>query len=298
MSERQALDFLVFAAPKCATTSLHEALYSHPKIEVPRDKELPFFCDDRMFKQGLPHLETFFSKPNSFRGTISPQYAVGKDVSRTETADRIADLLPDVKLVALFRHPVKRAYSHHKMLVSRNHETRSFTEAIEDVKAGKPNLPSYPDPDMDYVMGSSYGSLLDLYYARFNKSQIKVLYTEELIANPTAVVSELVSWLGLDQLEYEIDLTKARTGGSKPKVGALTPGKIFAVPGVKKAWSQLPTKLTKPVEYRINLWNTKPDDDSLDPQSEIYAEMVDLLSDEVARLRELTGTPNPWGDWD
>lgn len=298
MTNQDPLDFIVFAAPKCATTSLYEALSNHPEVELPNNKELPFFCDNRIYAKGITSLDQHFSGHDSLRGTVSPQYGVGKDVSREETANRIANLLPNVKLIALLRHPVKRAYSHHKMLVSRSHETRTFEQALADCVAGKPNLASYQDPDMDYLMGSSYGSLLQIYRDRFSSSQIKVIFTEELLAKPARTINELTTWLGLKPMETEIDLTRTRVGGSKPKVSALTPGKVFSIPGVKRAWNSLPAKMTKPVEYRMNLWNTRPDSDSIESTNPAYSTAVDLLSHEVKLLSELIGRGNPWKDWD
>ena len=49
MTGGEAIDFLVIGAPKSGTTSLFEYLRGHPEIELPPDKEAPYFSDDRIY---------------------------------------------------------------------------------------------------------------------------------------------------------------------------------------------------------------------------------------------------------
>jgi len=99
--------FIILGAGKSGTSSLFYYLSSHPQVIKPIKKQLAFF--DHGFKKGLPYYLSLFPSglfPNQISGESTPGYLVYASV-----APRIAELLPNVRLLAVVRDPVERAWS-------------------------------------------------------------------------------------------------------------------------------------------------------------------------------------------
>ena len=125
MPERR-LDFLVIGAQKAGTTSLFEYLRRHPEVELPPDKEAPFFSHDPTWALGWePYIERTFGRRDAGkkRGTVTPQYMAGGvfgaapgaldgHYDESTVPLRIQKYAPDVRLIVLLREPISRAISH------------------------------------------------------------------------------------------------------------------------------------------------------------------------------------------
>ena len=117
-------EFLIIGAPKAGTTALHSALALHPDVFMTTPKEPKYWmCGDAppphwtgpgdahsqqewvwrrrdyeaLFEPGAQHRA---------RGESTPFYLWSYPAQR-----RIAEHLPDVKLIAVVRDPIDRAYS-------------------------------------------------------------------------------------------------------------------------------------------------------------------------------------------
>ena len=135
-SLRTLPDFLIIGAQKGGTTSLYLYLNEHPNIGGAVIKEVSFF--DKNYHQGLAWYRAQFPTPlrklytrdvrkqNYIVGEASPGYLI-----YPHAPERIAKILPRVKLIALLRNPVERAYSQYRHNVERGYEQLSFADAIE-----------------------------------------------------------------------------------------------------------------------------------------------------------------------
>src|SRR4029077_6917057 len=97
---------------KCATTVLCRILGEHPQVYVPPQKELYFFNDDDLFhRKGWPWYESQFiqGRERPFRGEGTPLYSMRDEYPLV--ADRIAESLPNVKLIYMVRHPLRQIES-------------------------------------------------------------------------------------------------------------------------------------------------------------------------------------------
>src|ERR1044071_7027899 len=111
-------DFLVIGAQKAGTTALYSYLRDHPAIAGPPWKEVSFF--DRHFWRGDAGYRGNFPNRLSLRrmrarpgaepigGEASPSY-----MFHPLAPQRVAELVPDARLIALVRNPVDRALSHY-----------------------------------------------------------------------------------------------------------------------------------------------------------------------------------------
>lgn len=199
------LDFLIVGAQKCATTTLFEHLRQHPRINMPLEKEVPFFtnenCDEAAWARYAA--AQFGADDGRLWGKATPQY-----MSDSRVPARIGALMPGVKLVAILRDPIARTLSHYQMGVRRNTEARSFDEAVTallepdaQVRARQLAAPMHREgyePESDfYISWSEYGRVLGEYAARFGRDQLLVLYTENLERDPAGTLDRLLAFIGL-----------------------------------------------------------------------------------------------------
>ena len=135
-SVRPLPDFLVIGAQKAGTTALYAYLRWHPGIGGPSWKEVSFF--DRHYRRGEAWYRGHF--PNALRGWIAER-SNGRPLVVGEASpsymfhplapQRVHDLVPDVRLIALLRNPADRAYSHYQHEVALGREPLSFEQALD-----------------------------------------------------------------------------------------------------------------------------------------------------------------------
>ena len=198
-------NFLVIGAYKAGTTSLHHYLRSHPDIYVPERKEPGYYAfaglsDEaaranpvwRLAVRERTAYEALFDgwAGETAIGEVSPEY-----LKNPAAADRIAVDLPAVRLVAVLRNPVQRAFSDYLMYRRDGREPEAdFGRALdlqeERCAAG--------DATGQYVVTGFYGRQLTPYYERFGGDRIRVVLTEDLAADRGAVMAELFDFLGVD----------------------------------------------------------------------------------------------------
>ena len=202
--------FLVIGAAKSGTTALHHYLSQHPDCYLPPSQEPSFFAFEGTrpnFRgpNGMPasvntgavtalddYLALFRDgEGRPARGEVSPVYLYWPG-----TAERIKRYVPDVKLCAILRHPVERAYS------SFMHAMREDKEPLGDFAAGLGAEPQRIAQNWGFLwryadMGR-YSQQLRRYYDVFPSSQIKVVLYDDLQRDARALCSELQAFIGVD----------------------------------------------------------------------------------------------------
>ena len=157
-------------------------LASHPDVSMPgRRKEIRFF--DRNHDRGTGWYASFFSSDadaSSFAaiGEISPQYFYCD-----ECPERIAELLPDARLLLMLRHPVDRAYSHYGFVVQRRNFRGSFERFLDD----RPSM----------LEKGFYGRYLKRYLRFFDRSRVLALVFERAVRDERSTQESLAAFLGL-----------------------------------------------------------------------------------------------------
>lgn len=97
---------------RCGSTWLYEVLKCHPDVRLSDCKEMDFFFMPQMLQYDFAWYESHFKpedgvEPKPVRGEISPRYARLK----AWQVNRIADLLPDLRIMLTLRHPIERVWS-------------------------------------------------------------------------------------------------------------------------------------------------------------------------------------------
>ena len=211
-SVRSLPDFIIIGGMKCASSSLWYYLDQHPNILTAVKKEVHFFDSDLNYSKGINWYRSHFPLSTNFISAIdSNKLIIGEAtpsyVFCPRAPKRIVEILPDVKLIALLRNPIDRAYSHYRHLVRSGRETLSFEEAIEkerkirnqlekDKSAHNSNLVTY-----SYLQRGIYINQLKLWFSFFGKDQFLILKTEDLASNPSKTYKRTLDFLGLPDWE-------------------------------------------------------------------------------------------------
>lgn len=181
-------NFIIVGAMKGGTTSLAHMLRRHPDIYMPK-REVHFF-DKPDYRGGAAAYATRFTgrQQELAIGEKTPTYS-----HHPAVAVRIAQLLPEVKIIWILREPVARAYSHYWFFVSMGKERLSFEAALEREERGQTR-----DYTMRYRDRSNYVKQIQRYLKHFSKEQMLFLLFEEFVQQPDMVLARTCRFLGVD----------------------------------------------------------------------------------------------------
>jgi Sulfotransferase domain len=195
-------DFLILGAQKAGTTALYAYLRWHPQITGPSWKEVSYF--DRHYGRGGRWYRGHF--PARSRGRVVGEASPGY-LFHPLAPQRVAETVPDAKLIALLRDPVDRALSHYHHEVALGREPLSFEDAVaaepERTRGEEERLarePGHWSPawwDHTYLARGRYAEQLERWLAVFPREQLLVLASEELAADPSAVYASVLEFLGV-----------------------------------------------------------------------------------------------------
>lgn len=177
-------NFLIIGAAKSGTTWLYEKLRRHPKVYMPRVKELGFFSRSGSEDKTREWYEKHF-EPALAVGEATPNYLFHKRAPR-----RIANMMPDVKLIACLRHPTDRAYSHYWMSRGNGEVDCTFEEVV--LQRRKPQIEQ-----------GLYGVQFDGYLSHFDRDQLLILISEEVFSAPSTSLNSICSFLRVDDTFYQ-----------------------------------------------------------------------------------------------
>lgn len=203
-------NFIVIGAPKSGTSSIYSYLRQHPDIFMSSPKEPHFFvyqADNKIEGRGPGDANTlqrvFFTDPNRYqalfqegadkpaRGEASAMY-----IYYPATPQRIKSAIPDVKLIAILRNPVERAYSSYLHMVREERETcSSFEAALQEEEA---RIQDNWLPLWHYKTMGFYHEQLERYYNTFDASQLRVYLYEDFENAPLAIMRDIFRYLEVD----------------------------------------------------------------------------------------------------
>jgi hypothetical protein len=195
-------DFVIVGAQRCGTTFLYDLLSRHPRVEPATKKEVHYF--DLHYGRGIEWYRSHFPRVErgSITGESSPYY-----LFHPHAAGRMVEVIPRVRLIALLRNPVERAYSGYHHEVRRGNETLGFEEAVEAEEARlrgekKKMLVDehYVSPNYQRFSYLSRGIYVDqlVHWSRyFPGDQMLVLKSEDLFDWLPETLGHILAFLGL-----------------------------------------------------------------------------------------------------
>lgn len=216
--------FLIIGAAKSGTTSLYWYLQQHPQVYMSPVKEPGFWAfgesDQRFTGPGdihrtivrtAPEYQQLFADRTTERasGEASVQY-----IFSTRAAERIRRQIPDVRLIAILRHPAERAFAHFLM------HRRNGTEPLADFRSALAAEPGRKaagwHPTWLYRERGYYFRQLSAYYERFPAKQIAVVSYDDLVADPQGLMRRIFGFLEVDPGFVPV-LERHNVGGTQPR---------------------------------------------------------------------------------
>ena len=200
-------DFAVIGGAKCGTTFFYHVLTLHPHVEPAAMKETHFF--DRLFEEGVEWYRGCFPKPRRKDGrmTIAGDGTPGY-LFDALAPQRMAEVVPEARLIALLRNPVERTLSAYHHRVRNGSERRTFEEAVDEaLKAEEARRPGedradFPDEmPHGFLSNCVYVDHLMRWARFFPKEQILVLKSEDFFERPSETLKPVFDFLGLPQWE-------------------------------------------------------------------------------------------------
>jgi hypothetical protein len=248
-----------------------------------RPKELNFFVEELNWPLGVDWYRGHFSPRNEVRGESSPHYT--NEPRFGGVADRMRELIPDVRLIYVVRDPIDRMLSHYLHNVAGGYERRTVGEALAD-------------PDSAYVHRSLYAMQLDPYLRRFPRERLAIVSREQLKSERAATMRSLFGFLGIDDGFSSAQFSREwETGSGKGAGGFKVMDRAVRLPGLRgldRSFDRLPESLRWLVERMVHDPNR-----GAAPKPELPAEVRSRLGgrfrDDLARLEEIAGRSFEWG---
>lgn len=202
--------FVVIGAAKSGTTALYKYLGQHPEVYVTPQEEPSFFAFadqppqfrgpggiaasvNTMTVTSREAYEELFAdaRPHQSRGDVSPVYLYWPG-----TAERLSALVPDVRIIAVLRHPVDRAYS------AFMHARREGKEPLDDFRAALQAEESRIAAGYGFLWRyqdlGRYAAQLQRFQRVFPRNQVMVALYDDLVADPTALTRRVQEFIGVD----------------------------------------------------------------------------------------------------
>jgi sulfotransferase family protein len=298
-------DFLIIGAPKAGTTALHAALMQHPQLRLSVPKEPKYFmCGDAppplYVGPGDAHSRReWIWRRSEYTGLFSdipadvlcgestPFYLFDKQAHR-----RIAEAIPDVKLIAVLRDPVDRAYSNWM------HLWVDGLEPVADVVSAcareQQRIHAGWAPFWRYIELGKYGEQLQHLRERFDESQVMVLRYRELVDEPEKTTDRVCNFLGVEEgaigavprdntRPFVPDSPRTRQFGRLLRAGAWL-GAAFP----PQVWR----RVSEPV---LAMFHRQGDDVRPHLTSDERSQLIDYFREDIGLLEQQTG--QSFGDW-
>lgn len=265
-------NFLIIGAMKAGTTSLAAWLGAHPDVFIPLEKELHFFDNPHRYEAGVDWYRKQFA-PGADKtaiGEATPGYMAHPDVP-----DRMVNLLPDVRMIAILRHPVDRIYSQFLHLRAIGREKRPLARVVDEELSGT------APPFGFYLARGRYLDQIRKLQGLFPPSALKVMLFDDLASNAPDLYGEACRFLGVDD-------------GYRPENLGKTYNPRMRVRSVRLREAVLKARLKRRIPgslaMRIDAMNVRPDRSTYEPMDpELRRRLAEAYADQIPELERLLG---------
>jgi hypothetical protein len=180
---------------KCGTTSLARWLGAHPEVFMAANKEVHFFDD--FYRRGLGWYGKQFSAANGRKaiGEATPNYIYDQSAF-----GRMADTLPDARVIVMLRNPVDRAYSHYWHNRARGREPGlSFEQAIDAEPKRITSGDAWAKRTYSYLDRGIYQRQLESILSRYPQARLHVAFLEDMKDQPVEVFKAACKFLEVSE---------------------------------------------------------------------------------------------------
>lgn len=181
----------MIGAQKAGTSSLFYYLSQHPELELSRQKEIHYYNFHRFNGKNLNWYKSFFPLRSTTKitGEASPYYLFDPRVPEQLKKD-----IPNVKLIALLRNPIDRAYSAYSMNARRvKGSYPTFEQAIANDDMSK-------EASRLYLWRGLYAQHIESWLPHFRRDQFMFIKAEDFFMDPKATLRDVYHFLDIREV--------------------------------------------------------------------------------------------------
>ncbi|NEQ76710.1 MAG: sulfotransferase domain-containing protein [Okeania sp. SIO2C9] len=245
--------FLIIGVQKAGTTSVYGYLKEHPQVYMSPIKETNFFATDwenntekkpdtgtrKRINSWERYCELFMNVKDEIAiGEASPNYLVNYETS----SEMIQRYVPNVKMIAILRNPVDRAYSDYLMHLRDGINVGKVRSLSEQVK--------FRADSSSTIKKGLYYSPIKHYLDTFDREKLKIILHDDLTKDSLTVMQEIYRFIGVDDT-FNPDTSKRSQSAAVPKNQTLN-NLLQTKNPVRKAISST-LKVLMPLEMRQKL---------------------------------------------
>ena len=205
--------FLIVGAQRCGTSSMYRALVQHPNVlPAGLNKGVHYFDVD--FDRGTDWYRSHFPLRRTAaqveRRTGAPAVTFESSpyyMFHPLAGERIAAVLPGIKVICLLRDPVERAYSAHAHELARGFEDLAFEDGVEQeprrlegeiarMKQGA-GYESHHLQHNAYVLRGEYVDQLERLALTLGRDNLHVVDSQDFFTDPLVAFQGVTDFLGL-----------------------------------------------------------------------------------------------------
>ena len=300
---------IIGGTTKAATTSLFTYLADHPATCAATYKETRFFLSTDYplpskyrYQRDAEEYNVLFSDADKtqLRVESTPDYLYCE-----KARERIAEFLPQAKLVFSLREPISRLISWYRFAkqIGRLPQTLSFDAYVELLFDASDRNTDHTKQHLQSLQQGCYTIYLEHYFNQFGSERIHTLFYEELAAQPSKVMGDLCDFAGIDANfynDYAYKVTNRSENMRNPELNRKYRDLRFRL----RQWTHnkpiihtpLRTirKTIEPIYLRLN---TQPDK-KIQMSEETQHRLINYYESDVHALSELIGKPLPWNLWE
>jgi hypothetical protein len=196
-------NFIIAGTLPSGTGHLYGLLRQHPDIYLPAvmQPECNFFVKTGSYEKGMDYYLT------RWFADVDGEKAIGERssllMSSERGRERVAQNLPDVRLIFLLRNPVDRAYANYRFTALAGYEDSTFEEALDAEpsrleKASTDAFWSEIQPH-SYIDRGYYAPQLERWLERFAPERLLVMRSDELLRDQAGALRKVYRFLQVDE---------------------------------------------------------------------------------------------------
>lgn len=278
-------NFIIIGSAKCGTTTLAKILADHPDCCFSRPKEVCFFCSDEITSRGWEWYKKHFSHytGESVVGEATPAYTDA--ILHPNTAKRIFEFKPDIKLIYIVRNPYERFVSAWRM-----HYRANKFNARYGINAYFQNS---PQREAD-IKSCCYDFQLNEYVNYFSVEQIHVVFLEDLAKDALKEMTGICEFLDIDPQKLSIRNKSGENRGDTYKYTDKWWKKINKLPIVAIFKKFLPISLRRKLFEQLFVREVPT------PREELSTENMqafwEIVNDDAKAFLDKYGKPSDFWD--
>lgn len=279
------IDAMIVGVEKAGTTSLLRYLSEHPEIASHEVMEMPYFVNNDIYRNGWKQ-----SFKDYFNTGIGQKIILAKSVGCmywNHVPERLYQHNPNLKLIAVLRNPVDRAYSAYWYALQMGREDKmTFEEAILAENERLKTESDYHLRYHAYLHRGLYGLQLNHLLKFFKPDQIKIIAYEKFIENPTETVNSLFNFLDLNIVKVNTTIRHNETSRERNQTITWLERQN---PVIRKGISAfLPVNLKNKIKSLLERTNHKQSQKIPSIDARFKSQLIKFFEDDDLLLQEIS----------